>query len=239
MRGMWATLAALTALAVGVGPAGAQPAVPADAPADAEAEAQARAEALIGDLLAAAEVPGETRPLLRLLATGDVDPAVALWLTTVLEDAGVDEAVLQALAAGAMGGNADPSRPAMAALGDGAVVIVDGGVLYRIDTGAMRLEGRRVLRPRCDTGVIAMFAAIRQTGQQAREAARRGHLITLRNAVDLYHHDVGAWPPTLGALVGDTGPEGYQGPYLATIPDHPFGRDWGYDPGTGALEPID
>jgi hypothetical protein len=59
-------------------------------------------------------------------------------------------------------------------------------------------------------------------GSPAGDGARR----TLQNAVDLYHNDVGAWPPNLDALTAGKGPTGYHGPYLRTIPEPPDGGKW-------------
>jgi len=68
-----------------------------------------------------------------------------------------------------------------------------------------------------------------------REFTERGKLVSA--AVDVFHRDTGRYPTALDELTASTGPSGYRGPYLETIPANP-GREsagWDYDPTTGAV----
>lgn len=99
--------------------------------------------------------------------------------------------------------------------------------------------------------VIAILALIviprlLGAGRKAKEAALKGDLHMLRNAIQQFEADMGDYPATLDQLVATTAPtgtggngldldpEGYQGPYLKTadgnLPVDPFtgAADWDY-----------
>lgn len=107
--------------------------------------------------------------------------------------------------------------------------------------------------------VIAILALIviprlLQAGRRAKESALRGDLQQLRNAIQHFEADCGAWPPVLADLMRANGAgistdvdgngitidrTGYHGPYLRTghgnLPNDPFtaAGDWVYDSSLG------
>jgi len=106
--------------------------------------------------------------------------------------------------------------------------------------------------------VIAILALIviprlLGAGRKAKEAALKGDLHQLRNAVQQFEADLGDYPASLDQLVATTAPTGtggsgidldsagYQGPYLRTpdgnLPVDPFttAADWTYTATTGEV----
>ena len=109
--------------------------------------------------------------------------------------------------------------------------------------------------------VIAILALIviprlLQAGRRAKESALRGDLQQLRNGIQHFEADTGAWPPALtdlmvangAAISADTDGAGttvdrvgYHGPYMRTggggLPLDPFtaAADWTYDSSTGEV----
>jgi type II secretion system protein G len=107
--------------------------------------------------------------------------------------------------------------------------------------------------------VIAILALIviprlLSAGRRAKESALRGDLQQLRNAIQHFEADCGAWPPALTDLMVANGAaisaaadgngitvddSGYKGPYLRTghgnLPNDPFtgAADWVYDNALG------
>jgi general secretion pathway protein G len=106
--------------------------------------------------------------------------------------------------------------------------------------------------------VIAILALIviprlLGAGRKAKEAALRGDLHQIRNAIQQFEADMGDYPaalsdlmsakPYAGNATGGQGlsldPQGYQGPYLRTannaLPSDPFtgAPDWAYTATTG------
>ena len=107
--------------------------------------------------------------------------------------------------------------------------------------------------------VIAILALIviprlLSAGRRAKESALRGDLQQLRNAIQHFEADCGAWPPALTDLMVANGAAisaavdgngitvdrtGYKGPYLRTghgnLPNDPFtgAADWVYDNSLG------
>ena len=112
------------------------------APAPAGGEVLERA-------LADAGVPDDVRALFRIMAQDDLDPMVLLLLTAMGGQGRVDEGLMfmTALMRG-MGGQA--GRPTAVANGDQLLVIEDG-VIYRIDLAKMAVDGQVAYRPRKDT----------------------------------------------------------------------------------------
>jgi len=106
--------------------------------------------------------------------------------------------------------------------------------------------------------VIAILALIviprlLGAGRKAKEAALRGNLHQIRNAIQQFEADCGDYPAELSQLMtepaggnGGTGValdvEGWQGPYLRTadgnLPADPFtgAADWAYTPSTGHVQ---
>ncbi|MFI5386118.1 MAG: type II secretion system protein [Fimbriimonadales bacterium] len=89
--------------------------------------------------------------------------------------------------------------------------------------------------------IIAVLAAIAlpkfmDSGQRSKEASLHGDLKLIRNAIELFHTDTGAWPAALtdlqvtsppasgkdntGASKSINGPD-FHGPYLRTVPNDP------------------
>jgi general secretion pathway protein G len=109
--------------------------------------------------------------------------------------------------------------------------------------------------------VIAILAVIvipRAMGatRKGREAVLRGNLKQIRDAVEIFEANTGAWPPAItdvmavdgNAISADMDGNGgwvdrsvYDGPYLRTgdgnLPKDPFTTavDWNYDNSTGAV----
>jgi general secretion pathway protein G len=89
--------------------------------------------------------------------------------------------------------------------------------------------------------VIAILAAVVlpkfvNSGLRGREAALRAELKLMRNAVEMFKNDTGAWPASLSALTATSAPatglddsgtsksivaSHWKGPYLATINNDP------------------
>ncbi|GMV35831.1 MAG: hypothetical protein AMXMBFR61_03390 [Fimbriimonadales bacterium] len=89
--------------------------------------------------------------------------------------------------------------------------------------------------------VIAILAAVVlpkfvNSGLRGKEAALRAELKLMRNAIEMFHNDTGAWPASLSALTATTAPatglddsgtsksivaSQWKGPYLATINNDP------------------
>ena len=110
------------------------------------------------------------------------------------------------------------------------------------------------------TAIIAVLASIviprlLGTGRKANEAALRGALHEVRNAIQRFEADCGDYPSALSELMtqpsaGSTGGTGivlevsaWQGPYLETadnqLPKDPFtdsGTTWSYTAATGQVQ---
>ncbi len=91
--------------------------------------------------------------------------------------------------------------------------------------------------------ILAVLAAIAiprfmDSGARSKEASLRGDLKLLRNSIELFHNDTGAWPTALADLTGSAAPASgkdnagssktitagdYKGPYLQTVPTDPIG----------------
>ena len=89
--------------------------------------------------------------------------------------------------------------------------------------------------------ILAVLAAVAiprflDSGQRSREASLKANLKILRNAVELFQNDTGAFPAALADLVGTAAPASgkdtaganraitaadYKGPYLQAVPTDP------------------
>lgn len=166
-RGGWALGAIVLLAAV---PALAQ--APADAegpPAPPAALAPAGAE-LLEKALADAGVPDDVRALFRIMAQDDLDPTMLIALMAMGGDGAVDEGLLffSTLMRG-MGGQA--AQPAAVVRGDHLLVIEDG-VLYRINAATMALEGQVTFRPKSDRAaalakLVPLMAGMHAHGPEA------------------------------------------------------------------------
>lgn len=90
--------------------------------------------------------------------------------------------------------------------------------------------------------IIAVLAAIAlprfmDSGQRSKESSLKANLVLVRNALELFKNDTGAWPSTLSDLTVTTAPASgkdnagaaktisasdYKGPYLRSIPNDPI-----------------
>lgn len=89
--------------------------------------------------------------------------------------------------------------------------------------------------------ILAVLAAIAiprfmDSGQRSKEASLKSDLKLVRNAIELFHNDTGAWPAALADLAGAAAPPNgkdsagaakaitgtdYKGPYLQQLPTDP------------------
>ena len=89
--------------------------------------------------------------------------------------------------------------------------------------------------------IIAVLAAIAlpkymDSGQRSKESSLKGDLKLIRNSIELFHTDTGAWPAALADLSGSAAPASgkdnagaaksitaadFHGPYLRTVPTDP------------------
>jgi general secretion pathway protein G len=112
--------------------------------------------------------------------------------------------------------------------------------------------------------IIAVIASIviglyMSAGRRGKESSLRGQLKQMREAVERFQADCGAYPPALtdivaangGAISGDQDGRGisvdragYVGPYIITgdgaLPKDPFTKaaDWTYDSSTGDVRSV-
>jgi type II secretory pathway pseudopilin PulG len=106
--------------------------------------------------------------------------------------------------------------------------------------------------------MLIVIPRLLSAGRRAKESALRGDLQQLRNGIQHFEADCGAWPPLLTDLmvtdsstIGDTDGNGiavdktgYKGPYLRTgdgnLPNDPFtgAGDWDYDNTTGDVHSV-
>ncbi len=91
--------------------------------------------------------------------------------------------------------------------------------------------------------ILAVLAAIAiprfmDSGTRSKEASLKGDLKLMRNAIELFHNDTGAWPAATSDLAVTTAPTAgkdnagaaktitagdYKGPYMQTVPTDPVG----------------
>ena len=89
--------------------------------------------------------------------------------------------------------------------------------------------------------ILAVLAAIAiprfmDSGTRSKEASLKGDLKLLRNAIELFHNDTGAWPSATSDLTVTTAPSAgkdnagaaktilaadYKGPYMQAVPTDP------------------
>jgi len=89
--------------------------------------------------------------------------------------------------------------------------------------------------------ILAVLAAIAiprfmDSGTRSKEASLKSNLKLVRNSIELFHNDTGAWPAALSDLTGSSAPSAgkdnagasktiassdYKGPYLQAVPTDP------------------
>lgn len=174
MVGAIVLLAAVPALAQAPANAEEPPGPPADrAPALAGAELLERA-------LADAGVPDDVRGLFRIMAQDDLDPAMLLALMAMGGHGNVDEGLLFfTMLMRGMGGQT--GQPTAVVRGD-QLLVVEDGVVYRVDLATMALQGQVTFRPKRDRAaalakLVPLVAGMRAQGPEAmREEAERDAL---------------------------------------------------------------
>ncbi|HVL38259.1 MAG TPA: type II secretion system protein [Fimbriimonadaceae bacterium] len=107
--------------------------------------------------------------------------------------------------------------------------------------------------------ILAVLAAIAiprfmDSGIRSKEASLRGNLKLIRNAVELFQNDTGAFPSALADLAATTAPANgkdtaganksissgdYKGPYLQAIPNDPVsGNAFNYSTTAGSVGKV-
>ena len=107
--------------------------------------------------------------------------------------------------------------------------------------------------------ILAVLAAIAiprfmDSGTRSKEASLRGDLKLMRNAIELFHNDTGAWPAATSDLAVTTAPSAgkdnagaaktilssdYKGPYMQTVPTDPVsGSAFTYSTTAGSVGKI-
>ncbi|MBU0676504.1 MAG: type II secretion system major pseudopilin GspG [Verrucomicrobia bacterium] len=92
-------------------------------------------------------------------------------------------------------------------------------------------------------GILAALAAPRLGGRvkDAQISAARSDINAIGVAIDLYEMDNGDYPPSLQALVQNSGARNWKGPYLKKgLPKDPWGNDYIYqNPGANNPQSYD
>jgi general secretion pathway protein G len=108
--------------------------------------------------------------------------------------------------------------------------------------------------------ILAVLAAIAiprfmDSGTRSKEASLHGDLKLLRNSIELFHNDTGAWPAALADLAGTTAPVSgkdntgttktinapdFKGPYLQSLPTDPVngGAAFSYSVTAGSVGKV-
>jgi prepilin-type processing-associated H-X9-DG protein len=156
-----ALIAAWAGAAVAQGPAAATPAAPAP---------DAAAGDPLAELLEAGNMPPEAQMLFKMLTSGeDVDPLVMMLLMSAMDGGNMDD---DALLFGLMMRNQGQVAPVVVQ-GDGYLLVVEKGRVYKINTQTLALEGQVTYR-----GVGNQGAAMMQAMGPMLDEARAKALMT-------------------------------------------------------------
>jgi len=107
-----------------------------------------------------------------LMTSGKMDPATMMLLMAMMDGGGGGEAMGMMLLMNAMSGSKGAAQPVVLDRGE-TLLIVEGGVLYKINLEEMKLEGSVAYAAGAQVGGEAMAAILGPVIQRAREKARQ------------------------------------------------------------------